>query len=60
MKTYSFDELDERGKLAAIGRYSDEYRAKADKRGGYTELGILLMWEDFNRLRFSEHGERIA
>lgn len=64
MKSFTFNELDERGKLAAISRYINNRDIKRIRQAEHL-AGIVL--EDntspiLARLpwRFNEHGERIA
>lgn len=63
MKTFKFEELDQRGKDAAIKRYEGDpevetYIAMSDitdgKEEDVIEMFTALKW------RFNEHGERIA
>lgn len=64
MKSYTFDELDERGQQAAINRYY----ADADYQDFITKVQLensdesptVSDWASACNVRFNSHGERIA
>lgn len=64
MKTFAFDELDERGQNAAINRYyaDSDYQNFIEEvqKERPEESPSVGEWASERGLRFNEHGERIA